>query len=210
MVHSFPTRRSSDLSDIGLPLRANVDRSYRRGIELDAEWRPVKTVRARLTANLSRNRIDEWAQFYDVYDADGNFAGQETQLHRDVEPLLTPTTIVNPSLAWQALDFLDLTLQGRYVGRSWLDNTNTDGLETPSFFHLDLAVAAELKRWIPFGEPRLRLQVNNLLDNDRIWPSGYSYLYFQQEPAGGSTLAGIPYFYPQATRSFSVALEFRH
>ncbi len=198
------------LSDIGLPLRANVDRSSRRGIELDAEWQPSKTLRARLTANLSRNRIDSWTQFYDVYDAAGNFAGQETRVHRDVEPLLTPTAIVNPSLTWQARPFLDLSLQGRYVGRSWLDNTNTHGLETPSFFHLDLSAAADLRRWISFGEPRLRLQVNNLLDNDRIWPSGYSYLYFQQESSGASALAGIPYFYPQATRSFFLSLEFRH
>jgi len=198
------------LSDIGLPLRANVDRSHRRGIELDAEWRPVRSIRARLTANLSRNRIAAWTQFYDVYDAEGNFAGQETRVHRDVEPLLTPTVIVNPSLSWQARDGLELALQGRYVGRSWLDNTNTRGLETPSFFHLDVMAAAELGRWISFGEPRLRLQVNNVFDNRRIWPSGYSYLYLQQEASGASMLTGIPYFYPQATRSFFVALEFRH
>jgi iron complex outermembrane receptor protein len=198
------------LSDIGLPLRANVDRSYRRGVELDAEWRPAPSFTARLTANLSRNRIDAWTQFYDVYDVDGNFVGQQTIVHRDVQPLLTPTLIVNPSVDWRPRDFLDLTLLGREVGRSFLDNTNRAGFETPSYFQLDLAASLDLQRFVHVGEPRLRLQVNNVLDNRRIWPSGYDYLYFQQDGNGGSALLGTPSYYPQATRSFYLSLELRH
>lgn len=197
------------LSEIGLPLRANVDRSYRRGLELDAEWQPAPSLRARLTANLSRNRIAAWTQFYDVYDPDGAFVGQQARRHRDVEPLLTPSLVASPSLVWQPSVLADVALQGRYVGRSWLDNTNTRGLETPSFFQLDVAASLDLRRWVALGAPRLRLQVNNALDDDRIWPSGYSYLYLQQDAGGGAAVVGVPSFYPQATRSFFVALELR-
>lgn len=201
---------TGELSDIGLPLRRNVGRSFRRGLEIDARYAPARSLRLALTANLSRNRIHEWTQFYDVYAADGSYAGQESRVLRDVEPLLTPAVVVNPSLDWQAAPWLDLTLQGRYSGRSWLDNTNAGGFETPAFFNLDLAVAVELERWLSIGEPRLRVRVNNVLNNERIWPSGYSYLFFQRDAAGAEAIQGTPSYYPQATRSVFVALEFRH
>src|SRR5207237_4117712 len=67
---------TGELSDIGLPLRRNVDRSYRRGVELDGMWQVAPNLRLRNSTNFSRNRIHEWLQF------------------RDVNPLLTPGVIV--------------------------------------------------------------------------------------------------------------------
>ena len=50
------------------------------------------------------------------------------------------------------------------------------------------------------------MRVNNLLDNRRIFPSGYSYLYVTRD-AGQDTVSGIPYYYAAATRSVSVTLD---
>jgi hypothetical protein len=33
-------------------------------------------------ANVSRNRIREWTQFYDVYDAAGNWTGSSSRCSR--------------------------------------------------------------------------------------------------------------------------------
>ena len=48
---------TGELSDIGLALRKNVDRSYRRGIELSANWQASPMLQLRTAANVSRNRI---------------------------------------------------------------------------------------------------------------------------------------------------------
>ncbi|MCM3875236.1 MAG: hypothetical protein NEA02_02340, partial [Thermoanaerobaculia bacterium] len=96
---------------------------------------------------------------------------------------------------------------GRYVAASWLDNTNAEGLEAPRTFQLDAVLAVDLSRWIPAGKPRLKVQVNNVLDNRKLWPRGYSYLYANRDAAGSETLAGIPYYYPLATRSVYVTLD---
>ena len=82
---------TGELSDIGLLLRRNVDRSYRRGIELDAAWQVAPALRSKTNANFSRNRIDEWTQFFDVYDVEGNYVGSRPVHYEDVEPLLTPS-----------------------------------------------------------------------------------------------------------------------
>ncbi len=57
------------------------------------------------------------------------------------------------------------------------------------------------------GNPRVRLLVDNVLDDRRIWPNGYSYLYATRDGAGTESLAGIPYFFPMATRNVTVVLD---
>lgn len=179
---------TGEQSEIGLTLRKNVDRSYRRGVELDASWQVVPSVRLKTNANVSRNRIREWTQFVEG----------RALLYRNVEPLLTPSVLVS-----QAVDFtpnarFSTGAVGRYVGRSYLDNTNSDFTDAPAYFVLDANASYAVTDWA-----RVTLQVNNVLDDDGIRPSGYSYLYFT-----GEELSGIPYYYPHATRNAVVLLDF--
>src|SRR5204863_544722 len=132
---------TGELSDIGLLLRRNVDRSYRRGIELEGTWQATPSLRLRGNANASRNRISKWTQFYDVYDAAGNIIGSKPLIHRDVNPVLTPTLLLNQTVEWTPTPPLTLGATGRYVGRSYLDNTNDERFTMPSFFTLEANAA---------------------------------------------------------------------
>jgi iron complex outermembrane recepter protein len=189
---------TGELSEIGLPLRRNVDRSSRRGLELDARWRALPTLHLRTTASLSRNRISEWTQFFDVYDEEGNWTGSRPVVYRDVEPLLTPSVILSQSADYTPTARLGLGVTARYVGRSYLDNTNDAGLDAPSFFLADANVSYAVTPQV-----RVTLQVNNLLDADRVYPSGYTYRYFS-----GDVATGDAYYYPQATRNAVVLVDF--
>jgi hypothetical protein len=93
------------------------------------------------------------------------------------------------------------------VAESQLDNTGNPDFRTPSWFNLDADFTLSFAQWVSRGEPRLRIQATNLLDNDRLWPSGYSYLYFERGAGGHDTLRGTSYYYPLATRSVYVTLE---
>ncbi len=198
---------TGELSDIGLPLRRNVDRSYRRGLELDAVWQALPSLRLRTNANVSRNRIHTWTQFYDVYDAAGNWVDSKPLTFTNVEPLLTPRLIVNQTVDWSPQSIVGASVTGRYVAKSYLDNTDNPRLVAPSFFVLDGNVSASLARWVNRGAPRLTVQVNNILNNRRVYPSGYSYLFLNRDPSGAESISGIPYYYPQATRNVVVMLD---
>lgn len=200
---------SGELSEIGLPVRRNAGRSHRRGVELDLAWTPFPKWRLLAAAALSRNRIEEWTQYYDVYDAGGAWVESVPVVHRDVEPLLTPSALLDASLEWSPAKDLGLLVGGRWVDAAPLDNTGNDAFRTPSFFSLDAQASLSLGRWVKRGEPRLRVQATNLLDDDRLWPSGYSYLYFLRDGAGRETLEGTSYYYPLATRSVYVTLDVR-
>jgi iron complex outermembrane receptor protein len=200
---------TGELSEIGLPLRRNVDRSHRRGVELDVRYEPTRAWRFTATANASANRIATWNQSLDVYEADGGYSGSELRAYHDVRPLLTPRFVANVGADYTPSAGLTAGVLGRYVTESQLDNTDDPLLVTPAFFNLDAHVSLSLARWVKKGEPRLRVQVNNVLDGRRHWPSGYSYLFVTRDEAGGESSQGVPYYYPLATRSVFVNLDVR-
>ena len=197
---------TGELSEIGLPLRRNVDDSYRRGLEVDLKWQATPTWAIMHSANLSRNRIEEWQQFYDVYDESGAWIGSEPITYRDVRPLLTPDAVLNLGAEWTPRIY-SIALIGRYVADAQLDNTGLSDFRLPSSTNLDLRASVALgSRWQTVS-PRITLFVNNLLDNLDQFPSGYSYQYLVENQQGQQTLDGIPYYYPLAGRNAVVSLE---
>jgi iron complex outermembrane receptor protein len=197
---------TGELSDIGLPLRKNVDRSYRRGVEVDLRWMPLPRWAVLHSLNLSHNRIREWTQFYDVYDGQGAWVGSDPITSHDVPHLLTPSVLLNLGVAY-AVRQTSLTLMSRYVSHVQLDNTGLDDFRAPSYGNLDLQASQGLGRWWPGSEPRLRLFINNLLNSTDQYPSGYSYQFINRDQTGQDTLDGIPFYYPLATFNATVTLE---
>ena len=197
---------TGELSEIGLPIRTNVDESYRRGLEVDLKWQASERWALLHSSNLSRNRIREWTQFYDVYDEQGSWIASEPITYRDVPPLLTPEVIVNLGVEW-AHSGTSVALMGRYVDDAQLDNTGLERFRLPSYTNVDLRTSVNLGRWWAAANPRLTLFINNLFDNDDQYPNGYSYQFLNQDSTGGQTLDGIPYYYPLATRNVVLTLE---
>ena len=189
---------TGELSDIGLALRRNVDRSHRRGIELDAAWQLLPTLRSKTTASFSHNRIEDWTQFFDVYDNDGNYVESRPVHYENVQPLLTPAVLITQSFDYTPKARFTASATARYVSRSYLDNTNDAAFDAPAFFLVDARVAYDLTSWA-----RVTLQANNLLDADRVYPSGYSYRFFS-----GEVNTGTAYYYPQAGRNAVVLMDF--
>ena len=197
---------TGELSEIGLPLRRNVDRSYRRGVEVDLKWMPVPNWSVLHSLNVSRNRIRSWTQFYDVYDEQGAWIGSEPINYQNVRPLLSPELIFNLGAKWANRD-TSIGLMGRFVAESQLDNTGLSQFQTPSFTNLDLRASQSLGRFWQGANASITLFVNNLLDNVDQLPSGYSYQFLVRDSAGRDTLDGIPFYYPLATRNLVVSLD---
>jgi iron complex outermembrane receptor protein len=197
---------TGELSDIGLPLRRNVDASYRRGLEIDLKWKVTPAWSILHSANLSRNRIEAWTQFYDVYDETGAWIDSQPITYRDVPPLLSPETVLNLGAEWTPRIY-SFALIGRYVAAAQLDNTGLADFQLPSYTNLDLRLAVALGRWWEGANPSITLFVNNLLDNLDQYPSGYSYQFLIDDGQGQQILDGIPYYYPLATRNAVLSLE---
>jgi len=145
--------RTGATTPLGYDLRANVGRSYRRGVELDGAWAVTPTLDVEATASVNRSRIERYRD-----ESTGT-------VYTDIAPILTPTFIGGHRLTWRALSQLALTADGRYQSRSFLAPTGDRRLSTTPFYVLDGGATIEL------AGQTLSLTGRNLLDR-RAYPSG--------------------------------------
>ena len=119
--------RIGALSPLGAELRSNVGASVRQGVELDLRWKPVPSLALTTVGALSRNRI---RQFTDS-------SGATPVIRRDVPPLLSPAVSGTQRADWRAASWLDLGLEARYQGMSYLRNDGNNAFTLPSYAMFD-------------------------------------------------------------------------
>jgi iron complex outermembrane receptor protein len=169
--------RTGATTPLGYDIRANVGRSYRRGVELDASWAVTPALDLGATAAVSRNRIAAYTD-----EATG-------RTYQDVEPILTPAFVGSHRLTWRVGPLLALTADGRYQARSFLAPTGDARLTAPPFYVLDGGASITIP-----GRRALQIQGRNLLDR-RAYPSG--------DVSGG----GVPRYYILAPRSVDATVR---
>ncbi len=187
-------------SDTGAFLTRNVKDSYRMGIELTGGVMMVNTanVRFRWDGNLtlSRNRILNYTDWFDVYDS--NWDWQD-----NVERNLGEVTIAfSPSVTFGSFFDLnvygvDMNIQTIVVSKQYLDNTmNEDAAIKPyTVTNLNLQYCFDGKRFKALEKGpavTLRCQVNNLFDS-KYASNGGNYASIV---AGQFTAS--PWYYAQA------------
>jgi iron complex outermembrane recepter protein len=159
-VNAFAMRFEDEIAPIGQiavtgsPLRKNVGRSARTGLEVEGSWSLAYSLTLSGNAMLMRARIAEYTD-----EASGT-------TYRDVSPLLSPEVIINGQLVRQQGDG-EISVAFRHVGRSFLANDGNTALVTPAFTLVDFGTA------IPFLGTLIRVQVQNLLDAT-AYASGYT------------------------------------
>lgn len=123
-----------ELSYIGTPLRKNVPSSSRRGVELDAAFRAHADVVVSGNATVMTSRIREYT------DRNGT-------TYRAVPALLTPRVQATQRVSWTPARTLSLNVEGRYIGRSQLTNTDDPALVLPSSYVLDARGSWTFRRY---------------------------------------------------------------
>lgn len=144
-----------ELSYIGLPLRKNVGRSYRRGIEVSANATSIDKLSITTTANLSKNKIKEYTTDFD------------TMTYRNVSPLLTPWIQATQAVDYTWKPWLRTGFEVIYTGKSYLDNTQNENFTVDASVQLN--GSARTKLW---EKAELSLLVNNIL-NSKYYTAGY-------------------------------------
>lgn len=203
------------LSDVGYAIKENVDRSWRRGIELAAGWQATPWLRADANLTLSVNRIKdftEYVQHVDTYD-NWEMTGRTTPYEYG-----TTTMLMSPSVTGMArlaftpwrntasnsLKTTTLAIDGKYVGKQYLDNTASDDRSVPAYFVSNLSVSHEFD--LDGSALGLSLYVNNLFNN-LYYADGWCYKNLVEEDSNAYCYGlGI---YPQAPLNFMLKVSYR-
>lgn len=191
---------TGEINDVGAAIMANVDKSYRIGIEVAAAYQPVRFFTWHINGCLSHNRILDYVNYVDDWDNGGQV---EEQLG-NTPIAFSPAVVLANDFTFTPLKNFDISLTTKFVSKQYLDNSGNDDrcLKPYSYTNLRLSYTFEFKKFAK--ELGIFFQVNNLFNaqyESNAWIYSYYYNGARYSDAG---------FYPQAGINFlgGVRLKF--
>ncbi len=192
------------INDIGEMLTENIPLSFRSGIELMGSIKPVDWLRWDVSATFSHNRIIRFSEFVDVYDANWNWTGQQSNYIGYTPIAFSPELLANSMITFTKGNF-EAGLQSQYIGKQYIDNTGSDDRSLSSYFinNLRLSYNLSVKGIRGIG---LTLLVNNLF-NEQYISNAWTYSYYQGDFSTNLQRYNDFGFYPQAGTNFLASVK---
>lgn len=153
-------------SDIGENLTVNIDKSYRMGVELSADWSPLHWLTLAGNAALSENKIKDFDEV--VETRDGNWKKKDpTTVHYDRSTLaFSPSAILNGFLNFHYAGF-QAVWHTNFVSRQYIDNTENKDRSLPSYSQTNVKLNYTwnvAKKFAGLKEVVFGVNLNNIFD----------------------------------------------
>lgn len=179
---------SGELNDVGAPLRTTSGKSYRLGLEIDAQINLGEKWNLRPTLALSSNKNVDF-----VASRNGELVNLGT-----TNISFSPEVVASNMLTFQPIQDLQLGLLSKYVGEQYLGNIDSETSILESFFINDLNIYYEIAQ-IPILDSVIFTGLVNNLFNVEYESNGYFYTFEDDYSTPGviTTVEGAGY-YPQA------------
>lgn len=185
---------TGQINDVGGYTRTNVKESFRQGIELEAQAKPMSNLFLTSNLTLSRNLALNYTDFLDVYLDSLPYLMQQPTFYNQTTLSFSPSIVGALGVSY-AIPSWHLTLDWntKWVGKQFMDNIQTS--ELPAFNYSSFGIKAAIKTK---GLEKIELSgcINNVF-NQRYANNGYAFAY---QYAGIKTTER--FFYPQAGRNF--------
>ncbi len=180
---------------MGAYTRQNVPNSFRRGVELEVAYQPLEKILISGNLTLSQNKIEAFTEYVDAVDASYNELPQTEIQYKNTDLAFSPSVTGAAMITVLPVKGLGVDVLGKYVGRQYLDNTETVTRSLDAYGLMDLRMRYDLP--LQRG-PKIRLHfmVNNLL-NKKYEANGFTY----SMNVGGVRTVSNSYF-PQAGTNF--------
>jgi iron complex outermembrane receptor protein len=190
------------IDDVGAPIRATSGKSYRLGLEIDADIKLNEQFSIKSNAAFSTNKNEDFTA-----PIDGSL------LNLGNTPLsFSPNVIVGNMVMYQPSNNLQISFLSKYVGKQFMSNLNSsvsklDVLD--SYFTSDLNFVYEIVTKKVFDAIIISGIINNIFNTEYV-DRGFYYTYDDtwSSPDSVTTLDGAGY-YPQATRNFLVGVTLK-
>ena len=173
---------SGEINMVGEFIKINSGKSYRLGLELGTLAKVSEKLNVLGNITLSQNKnvdfkIEENSTVTNLGNTDISFS---------------PNIIANAIIQYKPIKNLQLNLNNQYIGKQYLDNTETQSLQLNDYFLTDFNAQYEFK--IAKQEVSLQFLLNNIFDKKYV-NNGFVY--------------DGPYYYAQAGRNFMIGLSFK-
>ena len=198
------------INDVGAYTRTNIEKSFRRGIELEGTLKLVDKLHWASNMTLSQNKIAVFTEYIDNWDT----WRQEKVEHENTDLAFSPSVIWASQFNLKLSERMDIDFISKYVGEQFIDNTSSEDRKLNDYLTNNLRVTYNIKNtW--FDIAKLTLQVNNLLGNEYVsnawvyrfisnyWDPRGSDPYVNKDAEKGYNMAA---YFPEATRNYLLSL----
>ncbi|MCH2216978.1 MAG: TonB-dependent receptor [Flavobacteriales bacterium] len=192
---------TGELDDVGAPIRATSGKSYRLGLEVDAEVQISNRFTIRPNAAFSSNRNkDFFAPLNGVVENLGN------------TPLsFSPSVIIGNAFVFKPSEDFQISFLSKFVGQQFMSNLNSrvsrlDVLN--SYLTSDVNFVYEIKTKKVFNTITISGLINNIT-NVKYVNRGYYYTYDYLDNNGSTVTDDDAGYYPQATINFLLGVTMR-
>ncbi len=198
------------LSSSGYAVKENVPRGWRRGIELAGAWNAASWLSLSGNVTLSVNEIQDYTSYVEVWDGKPgetkafNYGKTEMMMSPSVVGMLKASVSPWRNIVSNSLKTTTLSIDGKYVGKQYLDNTRRAEMAVPAYFVSNLSIFHEFN--LGNGFLGLTGYVNNLF-NHLYYASGWRWEGYTQADDMLSYGIGV---YPQPPVNFMLKLSYRY
>lgn len=190
------------INDVGSYTRTNIPKSYRLGVELQGALKLANFLKASANLTLSRNKIQNFTEFIDEYNAAGDYIGQKSNATKESDISFSPNAVSAATITLLPVKSLSIDLLNKYVSKQYLDNTSNESRKLNPYYTLDTrAVYAIGAGWLKNLEAII--QVNNVF-NKKYEPNGYTFSYYYD-----NALTTENYYFPMAGTNWMIGLNLK-
>ena len=186
---------TGELDDVGSPIRATSGRSYRLGLEVDANIKFSDMFNTSTNMALSSNKNRNF---------NTSINGELVNLG-NTNISFSPDIVIGNALNFYPIKNLQISFLSKYVGEQFMGNTDNEASILESYFVNDFNVNYEIKPKKLFKSITLSALVNNIFNKEYV-SNGYfgSFDFDDPSSATGTTTGYFAGYYPQATTNFLV------
>jgi len=180
------------IDDVGAPIRATSGKSYRLGLEVDAEFILTEKLKLRPNIALSTNKNIDF-----VTSRDGVLVNLG-----NTNISFSPEIVAANSIEYTPVKNLQLAFLSKYVGEQYMGNTESEVSKLDAYFINDFNISYRMENVPLAREIVITGLVNNLFNVEYV-ANGYYFTYDDDfsNPGTITTIEGAG-FYPQATTNF--------
>ena len=190
---------TGEVNNVGYKIKTNVKDSYRRGIELIFATKLLNKLSWTANATFSQNRILNFVEYASHYDSLWNETYEARNLG-ETKISFSPEIIASNILTYNIYKKLSFSLQSKYVGKQYFDNTSSEDRKIDPYFvnNAKLSYTFNFKN---NTSANIIFLVNNVFNTEYI-ANAYGGNWYEQGVE--KTWA---YYFPQAGRNFMIKLN---
>jgi iron complex outermembrane receptor protein len=148
------------INNVGAYIMTNVPDSYRTGIEITSNVNLFKSFNWYLTATFSKNKIKKFTSYVDVWETWSQIPEEYEQTDISFSPSITASN----EFRYSPLKGLNLILASNFVGRQYVDNTQSVERSIDPYLVHDFKILYDVKVKA-LKKLQFKLSINNVLNH---------------------------------------------